>query len=333
MSGTKSAIDTMTAQDSALLDSMRDDGAPVVDDAPESVDEAPVASEAMDDDHEDDGAVPDIEEGEQRPKPSKAAIRIKQLIEKTRQSEEKTRQAEEKLRTSEAVIAERLRILTEAAHAAMPPAPVAAPVPVPDVDTDPVGHFRAVAQQQARELADMKAVLSGFSEQQNQARAAAEMRAWGEAQERDFMSREPSYADATNYLLAGRHAELEAIGISDPAERQRIIQNDVTQIAAKSRQDGVNFAERIFNLASKRGFQKQAAAPVVPALDTDAPLPDRAARVENGRANSTTIAGAGSPPARTMSPDRIANMSERDFANYVAKIQGNPAALRELLGN
>jgi hypothetical protein len=60
----------------------------------------------------------------------------------------------------------------------------------------------------------------------------------------------------------------------------------------------------------------------VPAID----------RREQGRANSVTIGAVGQAPPPALTPEKIAQMPEHEFAKYVEKIRGNPAALRQLMG-
>lgn len=273
--------------------------------------------------------------------------------------------AELKLATEQAKINERVELLSRLAQMPAPaaPAPVASPPPapapieIPDVNIDPVGHFRAIAEvqkqhsdQQENRVKDLTAIVNGLQERQQQAQQVAEMRAWGQAQELAFMRQEPDYVDAMAHLKQSRHDELEAIGVIDPAERERIINNDVTSIAARARQEGANFAERLFKASQKRGFAKKvvpepvapapvAAAPGIPALDADidepppAPVMDRATRVAQGRENATTIGSLGSAPPAKLSVAKIAEMSESQFAALVKRMEGNPSALRDLMGH
>lgn len=330
MSGAGGAIDTMTAEDTALMESMRDD-TPL--DAPEAV-ETPLP-EAPEPEDETDTGGGEVSEGTP---PDKSRMvphgQFHAANERRKAAEARAIEAERKAAVSEGVVAERLRILTEAAQAAMPQATAAPAIEIPDINTDPVGHFQAKEQQNARELADMKAILHGFTEKQAQAQAAAEVRAWGIAQEEAFAKENPDYGEAMNFLTQARRTQLAALKIVDPSQQQQVIANDVNAIAHRSRAEGDNFAERLYKVAESFGYKKAAPKTDIPALDAglDA-LPDRAARIEEGRANSTTISGSGAAPARALTPERIAAMSERQFAAYVEKIQSDPAKLRDLLGH
>lgn len=276
--------------------------------------------------------------------------------------------AETKLATETARIQERVEILSKLA--AMPPAPAAPapapvappPIEVPDVNVDPVGHFRALAEQQtqraeqlAQQVKDVTGMVQGLQQGQQQAQQVAEMRNWGVAQEMAFEAREPAYRDAMAFLRQSRHDELEAIGVMDANERERIIGNDVNAIAHRALQEArqgrsdANFAERLFKAAQKRGFAKAAPAPpaadpaavaaaAIPPLDAEIdPTPpvavDRATRIAQGRDNATTIGSLGAAPPARLSVEKIANMDERQFAALIKRMEGNPTALRDLMGH
>lgn len=354
-------LDALDASDMALIESMRaDDGAPPSNSGAPVAPEAPPAATAPAEEPVD--LEIDIPDGPAEPVTAErtkmvphaqfhaAREQLKAQRLKAEAADAARIAAETKLATETAKINERVEMLARfaslpAATATAPtPAAEAAPAPVeiPDVTTDPVGHFRAVAEQQAAEVAALKGMMNGFQENQRAAQQAAEMRNWGVAQEVAFEAQEPSYRAAMEHLKQTRHIELETIGVTDPTERERIIAQDVNQIAHRSRREGANFAERLYKVALSRGFAKAApaapaapASPVIPALDAiPAPAPaERAARLEEGRENSTTIGSLGSAPGVKLSVAKIADMSDSQFAALLKKMEGNPTALRDLMGH
>lgn len=343
MSGTRtSAIDVMTAEDTALLDSMRnetDAPAPEVVDPPE-----PDLDDALPEAESDD-APPTTPEPGAEPKPvSRTAKRIQELTAARDAATARATEAEKARAVSEGVVTERLRLLTEAANAAMQPMPVASvappPVEIPDINTDPVGHFKAQFEVLQRKTAEQDAILQGFNQQQERAQQTAALRAWGSAQEAEFAKTEPAYNEAMGFMLDRRKAQLAAIGVVDPAAQQQVIANDITQIAMKSRAENANFGERMYKVAEAFGYQKKtpepapAAAPVIPPLDAGLPAADRAARVEAGRANSTTIANVGASTPLALSVERVLAMSEVEFARHVDNVRAKGgSALRDMMGH
>jgi hypothetical protein len=155
-----------------------------------------------------------------------------------------------------------------------------------------------------------------------------------------FEAQEPSYRDAMTYLRKNRHEELKELGV-DATERERIINNDITQIALKSRADGANFAERLYKSALQRGFAKvepsptvplpTVAARIIPPLDSD--VEARATRQQEARESAITIGSLGAAPPARLSVEKISNMSEAQFAALIEKMKGDPAALRNLMGD
>ena len=363
MSGTRTVeiprgLDTLSKDDLALMDAMREE-AP----APEGMEPAPEpeqseptieleASEAP-------AAEPSIEipadEPEEDPQPARrhtASERIKILTDQRKAAEKRAAEAEEKRLASEAALAtekavtqERLNILAELARQQQPPV-TAAPVPtveeepLPDVNTDPIGHFQEALRRVTAARENDRAIMRGFQENQQSLQRQAEFRDWGRGQELEFMAKEPSYTEAMNFLKVSRHAELEAIGIIDRNERERIIGQDVNAIAVKGRQDGVNFAERLYKTAMARGFAKVAparevAAEVIPAKPVIPPMdaaPARAARIEQGLDNATTIGSLGAAPPARMSVERLTAMSEGEFNAFKDKFLAKGGDIREILG-
>ena len=348
MSGTipvPAGLDALDAADQRLLDSMRDDGggtapAPTEHEAPASV-AAEIEIDPDDGVHVDDGAVVDPAD------PAKIKFvphaQFHAANERRKAAEAKAAAAELKLATETAKVNARLEMLSAALSAPAQQASTAVPeVEIPDVNIDPVGHFKAQLEQVTRRAADQEAILRGMQERGQQERQFAELRNWGAEQERAFLAKEPAYQDAMKFLESGRNAELEKIGVTDPAERRRILGNDIQQIAIRARQEGADFAERLYGLAEARGFKK--AAPVaadpgavtvggvvVPPLEpAGTPSAAAVARAVAGRENSTTIGSMGAAPGVRLSAARIADMPEAQFA--ALKDRMNPAELRALLG-
>ena len=348
---TPRGLDSLTPDEQRLMESMRED-APAPDEpaAPEPV--APVAAPAAETTEDFEIDLP--EAAPAAPEPRQTTVPQQALHEerlKRRAAEKLIAEKEALLAAAataqekdKAVLQARLDMLA-AAMQVPPPAPTAAPPiveePLPDENTDPVGYFKALTSKLQKTVETQGAMLTGFTEQQRQAQAATELRNWGVAQEQAFEASEPAYREAMTWLQKSRHEELTAIGIIDPAERQRIINGDVTSIAVTAKNAGANFAERLFKAAQTRGWQKKvAAAPlepaVIPPLEAATPAVDpdaRAARIAAGRENSTTIGSLGSAPPARLSVEKIANMSEADFAKFIQRFEGNPNALRDLMGH
>ena len=161
------------------------------------------------------------------------------------------------------------------------------------------------------------------------------MRNWAASQEQQFEAATPDYRAAMGHLVNARQAQLEALGVADPAARQQMLANEVAQIAIQTRQQGRNFAETLYRLAKASGYAvaQPAPSPVADAIEAPAtPAERQAATIERGKAMSATVGSVGTAPATKLSPERIANMSDREFSAVYAKIAKDPAAMREMFG-
>lgn len=353
MSGTATVprgLDTMDAADQALYESMRDETP-----APEIEVDAPAAVEtpALEADADDGADDIDISDEPAAPTPPKtktvphaqfhaANERRKAAEAKATEAIAKAAAAEAQLAQDRAVLQARIDTIARLVDTgpAAAPAPVASEVPaLPDVNTDPVGYFKAIADQSKSEISSLKGMIQGFQEQQRAAQQQAEMRNWATAQETAFMSKEPDYVPAMDHLRQRRNAQLVAVGITDPVERDRIIRNDVSSIAWRAKNEGADFAERMFKVAESYGYAKPAppepAAPVIPPMDAEpAPVADRAVRSAAARENATTIGSLGAAPPTRLSPDKIANLSDSEFAALTERLRARGgSALRDLMGH
>jgi len=303
-------LDKLDPAEQALFESMRADDRAPEPDLPDAPDASPDPSNGA---GEDSG--PWIEVDDLGHVESGSATRAPSDHQRRIEAAEARAQAAERARaTDAAVFQERMNMLAAVAQSSAPPAVEA---PIPDINADPIRHFQAVSERNDRRLSELHAAFLAQQQGQQRAQQVAQLRTHAERQEVAFMAREPNYAAAMEHLKAGRAAELDVIGVTDPGEQWRIMANDIHAIALKAQQDGADFAERLFKAAQKRGFR--------PAARTGAP----AASV--GRGNPTTPT-ARSAPVR-LTADAIANMSDAQFEKTYERLKANPAALRQLMGH
>lgn len=350
MSGARApaGIDTLDKDDEALLAQMRADGdgdpsqdiapAPAPDAAPPAAPDAPAAG-----DHE-----PADDRGGQVP-----SYRLREETAARKAAEAAAAEARAEVERARARFEERLKVLGEVAESAVksqqaPPAKPAE-IAVPDYDTDPIGHLRAKQQILERQLTDKDAIITGLSQNQQAADQAAELRNWASQQEIAFAQKNPDWPQATAFLRASRHAELEAIGYKDAAVRERQVITDLTGIAMAAKQQNADFAEWIYKAAGARGYKKADALPpplvapvdTVPASTLPPLMPTAPARAapaanvqrrEAARDNATSLSNvSGSAAPRAMTPAQIADMSDVQFDAYVSQLNG--AQKRELFGD
>ena len=238
---------------------------------------------------------------------------------------------------------ERLNLLAAAVQEAAkpPPATPAAPEPIPDFDADPAGHIRATFKAQQDEIRGLREALGQhgqsfqqMEQQRQQQTAIADLQRWAQQQEAAEMAANPVYAEAQKFLVEGRHAELEAMGYADPAYRTQLIANDAFAMANAARQQGGNFAQRVFALAKSRGFAPKAPEPSPAAPALAAPeTPTREAAQERGREMAMSLGSAGGAPRGALTADALARMSDADFAKTLDAAKKDPNAMRALFGS
>lgn len=326
MSG--SAIDTMSAEDTALMKQI------IADDTATATDTAPP-----------DGGTP-------APMPADPAVPQPQKtvpLEALHEERGRRKRLEgeiAELRTKSAAdvakLTERFDLLRQAAeaHVAAPPA---VPTPAPDFATDPAGyikhrfdtlHDRLNTGLRGLEdrIGKVETGTTRMSETQQQHVAIAELQRWGAAQEAEFAAQTPDYQAAMTHLRNTRAASLRRVGV--PAEQiDQTIANEVTALANQARQQGSSFGELLYGLAQDYGYRKGEAPAgsgggVIPAT----PGPTPAERLLRGQDMASSLGSTGAAPRGEPGPQHLAEMSDQAFAEYLAKVQKNPAAMRELFG-
>lgn len=334
------ALDTLSPEEQKLLDQMQ------ADDAASGIEEAPPPASPL---PPDEPPAP-AEEPPATTEPPKTTVPQEALHaerERRKRAEKELNELKARAAADIAVGQERLRLLTEAASAATaPPAP--APVQIPDPQTDPLGYVQATTSQLQNQIAQLNERVQKTEGLERQVAEAslqqaqmAELRMWGQGQEADFRAENPDYDNAANHLRTQRETQLRALGYTNPAEINNILAGDITAMAMRARQTGQNFGEMVYRLAAAVGYQKAAAAPtpaaaVAPPAAPAAPAaPDPAARVaaaQRGAEMAGGLGGAGAAPRGELTPQALANMTEAEFASMYSKLQGNPAAMRQMFG-
>jgi hypothetical protein len=179
------------------------------------------------------------------------------MVEKAALKEERDRrkaerQAKEEAQRKVLTLETRFKTLEDLARA---PAKAQAEPEVPDINTDPVGHFKAKTAQLERELADTRKWRQEQEQQSSAINNVQRISQLAQAQEGEFKKITPDYDDASGHLRSLRDAQLVAYGVSDPQERLNIIAQDAITIAAQALSTGKNPAQVIYDMAKASGYQ------------------------------------------------------------------------------
>ena len=247
----------------------------------------------------------------------------KRMVEYGALHEERERRKAERLRAEKAEqelarLSGRFATLEELARAAAQPAPQ----PVPDVNTDPIAHFQAELAARDQKIAQFENWQRQQQQQIQEQQVIVQVRNHAVAAEAEFAKTTPDYQEAATYVQMVRNAQLEAIGISDPGQRQQQLAMEALNLAAGAAQRGQNPAAIIYQMAKASGWSPKPAASALaapaPAVPAAPPPPDPAGAkkletVAKGQVANTSLGKLnGGAPVET-SIETLLKMSDEDF--------------------
>lgn len=271
--------------------------------APEAKEDAPAAQAAPKAD-----AQPDIdpETGKQR-KVDYGAFHAE------RQKRQTTEAELQKAREELAKFNGRFETLQQLAQQTKAPAQTQE-VTVPDVNVDPVGHFKALYEQSQNKINDLDRWRQTQEGERTAMNNVQQLTRIALGHEAEFAKKTPDYQDAAAYVRQMRDQELDYMGYKDPAVRQQIIQQDALQIAAQALQGNLNAAEVVYNIAKSRGYAAKAPAPAAPPAPAE-PSADakKIATVAKGQAASQSLGQVNGSSVPETSVQALLQMSDTDF--------------------
>lgn len=227
-----------------------------------------------------------------------------------KQAETRAREVEAKYAHDMSKLNERMAIVAQSlAQGPRPQAQEQRAPELPDINTDPIGHFQAKNAQLEQKLAE----VDRFRQQQTQQGEQVEqLRRVGEAvrnAEVEYTRAVPDYPQAQEHLMKQWMAEADAAGMP----HEQVIRARALEIAAVAGQRGMNPADLAYKLATSRGYAKggqQQPAPQ-PQHQTGPNIETLTRGVNAARSPST--AGGRAVPGQ-MSAEALLQMDDNDFA-------------------
>ena len=217
----------------------------------------------------------------------------------------------------------RLDTLTEIAKSTVAPQqtePVKATEPqIPDIATDPVGHFRAKDAIREREIQELRTWKLQQEQQGTAINNVQRIAQLAQSREAEFKKTTPDYDDASTYLRTVRDKQLTRLGY-DEAARLNIIAQDAISIAATALGKNENPANWIYQMAQDAGYAPKAAkgaelagaaAPAKPAAPNEAEKVRMAAKGQEAGSSLGQINGAANPPTTL---NKLLEMDDDEFA-------------------
>ena len=159
-------------------------------------------------------------------------------------------------------------------------------------DSDPLGNLDARVNQ-IEQLATAQAHQAQAAHQQQALVSAYQQQA------AEYTQQNGQFQDAYKELVDNRQKELTAVGYSEQQAANLLVQEEA-MIVQKALQDGVNPAERMFELAKAKGFQAS---------------PNSVAELEQEAAQFNAMAAA---DAATVDPD---SMSDADLDRIWSELE------------
>lgn len=205
----------------------------------------------------------------------------------------------------------------------------------PDPETDPIGAIRYLEKRLAQaEGKATEAVKMTEAERADQSLAQTYR-----SDAMRFSQSQKDFGAAYSFLLQGRDAELQAYGMTDPAERMRTIHEEEKGLVARAMKDGASPAERLYALAKARGYALKEPEPKPSEVNDKArevmadkldSVSDKIDTIARGQAAAKSLSNAGGSPSDSLSAESLANMSEEEFAAVMAKM--SKSEQRALMG-
>ncbi len=196
--------------------------------------------------------------------------------------------------------------------------PAAQQAQAPDPNTDPFGYQNWALQQLGGTVQEIN---QWRQQQQTQAQAqeqANRVLGWATQQAKAFEASQPEYSNAYKFATESRDKEYQALGFTDPAMRNALIEQDTARIIQHAAQNGLNPAELIFNFAKTRGFAPKDQNPAQGALD-----PNAQEKIARGQAAAPKLDKGGSTADGEMTAKDLANINDpAEFEKQWKKLFG-----------
>lgn len=183
-----------------------------------------------------------------------------------------------------------------------------------DTPPDPEKDIFAFVKWQTKQIEKLQSRLTETADQTNQREQARSTQQIYQADAMRFMQEQPAFRDAYQFLLEGRSKELEAVGVSDAGQRQRMIADEERGIVEQALKAGKSPSQLIYSLATARGF-------VPKAQQQQQSANERVAAIKRGQQNAgPSLSNAGGSSGEGLTTEALANMSEEEFDAVVSKL-------------
>jgi hypothetical protein len=177
----------------------------------------------------------------------------------------------------------------------------------PSWDEDPLGAMRYETER-LKQVQTYQLQVEQQRMQQAQMQQAQQqfLNAYKNDATQFMQTKAPDFVDAYNHLVAGRLEEYAKAGYNQHQAQQLLVEDEMA-IASKAYQDGVNPAERLYEVAKLRGYQAK-----VRAIDNQAQ--HKVQSIENLKNASMSLsnAGGGNPTEDKWTLESLQGIEDND---------------------
>lgn len=254
-----------------------------------------------------------------------------QALHAEREEHKKTKAQLEEISRKQAILEDRWNTLLKASAGSEQKPVDEDPEPDPNVD------IFAHNQWLARQLNKQREALTAKEKAETEARQAQEAEAavWNDwhRSAQAYMTQTPEFGDAVKYLSELRDKQLQALSFAtpqlrDPQGRVNQINAELKSIIHAAKQQGIDPAEAVYQLAKGWGFTK--AAPSPQAATTVPQMPEKLASVARAQEASKTVGQVnGKSGGDELTLEGLMAMPAAEFEAWVNK---NPAMFKKLMG-
>ena len=194
-----------------------------------------------------------VEEKEEEKEPEKEKFVPYGALHEERQRRKELQAALEQLRQEQLQSSQMMQQVLQQMQAKNEP-------PAPTLDDDPVAYFERKRQEQEAQLKQMNETLQQRQEREQQEYQQQQFVSAYRQAANEFAQKAPDFNDAYKFALDHRASELRAAGYPQEMIPQ-ILRNNEAEIVSIAFQQGINPAEKIYEIAKIRGWKSPAAEP------------------------------------------------------------------------
>ena len=183
---------------------------------------------------------------------------------------------------------------------------------IPDINTDPIGHFQAKQEMLERQLAEARQYQQRQMQMTEQQGHLQKIGAEVSRLEQEFTKSTPDYPQAQQHLFTTWANEAQVLGVS----AEEAIKFYSMQIVQRAAQLNKNPAQVAYELAKERGYGRDQARPVAQPASPKGPSLDT---IQKGLAVSKSTSAAPGKAAQPGAPtiEALLAMDDDEFAkNY-----------------